>query len=202
MRRDERSSTGLISTEPVSPVLTNTVPITTGRLTLWPLRESDAAEMAVVLGDERLHEFIGGRPLAPGELADRYRRLVAGSGRADELWLNWTMRLAVPGDHGEAIGGQAIGGQAIGAVQATIELGGASVTAAIAWVVGMGWQGNGYASEAARALVSWLAASRPLTIIACIHREHLASQRVASRAGLAPTDREVDGEQVWELGLS
>ena len=92
-------------------------------------------------------------------------------------------------------------GKAVGTVQATIEAGGASPTAAIAWVVGVPWQGNGYASEAARALVSWLAARRPLTIIACIHRAHLASQRVASRAGLVPTDREIDDEQVWELVL-
>lgn len=178
------------------------MPITAERLTLWPLRESDAAEMAVVLGDERLHEFIGGRPATPDELADRYRRLVAGSGRADELWLNWIMRLAVPIGYGEAVSSRAVGGQAIGTMQATIEVGGASPTAAIAWVVGVGWQGNGYATEAARVLVSWLAAWRPLTIIACIHREHLASQRVAERTGLSPTDREVEGEQVWELVLS
>jgi RimJ/RimL family protein N-acetyltransferase len=167
--------------------------INTRRLTLLPLRECDAAEMAIVLGDERLHEFIGGRPYEPSELADRYRRLVAGSGQPDELWLNWTVRLATRDDRDR--------GQAIGTVQAGITMGGASPAAAIAWVVGMPWQGNGYASEAAQALVAWLAAWRPLTIIACIHREHLASQRVAERAGLAPTDREVDGEQVWELVL-
>lgn len=169
------------------------VPIQAGRLTLWPLRESDAAEMVRVLGDERLHEFIGGRPPGPGELKERYRRLVAGSGRPDELWLNWTVRLAPSGDRDR--------GKAIGTMQATIAVSGASPTAAIAWVVGVGWQGNGYASEAARALVSWLTAWRPLRIIACIHREHLASQRVAGRAGLAPSGLEIEGEQIWELVL-
>jgi RimJ/RimL family protein N-acetyltransferase len=191
VRRDERSTPVPFNPVPFNPVPFNPVPITTRRLTLWPLRELDAAEMVVVLGDERLHEFIGGRPATPGELADRYRGLVAGSGRADELWLNWIVRLAAPDDGSE--------GAAIGTVQATVEAGGAGPTAAIAWVIGLPWQGNGYATEAARALVSWLAAWRPLTIIACVHREHLASQRVAGRAGLVPTDREVDGERVWEL---
>jgi RimJ/RimL family protein N-acetyltransferase len=183
--RDERFTTG---------------PISTARLTLWPLRESDAAEMAVVLGDERLHEFIGGRPDLPGELADRYRRWVAGSGVPSELWLNWIARLAASADD-EGQGGTGTPRPAIGTLQATITLDGRAPVAAIAWVIGVRWQRNGYAGEAARALVSWLAAWRPLTVIACIHREHLASQRVAERAGLTPTDREVDGEQVWELVL-
>jgi RimJ/RimL family protein N-acetyltransferase len=161
--------------------------INTRRLRLLPLRVADADEMAVVLGDERLHEFIGGRPASPAELRERYRRLVAGSGLAEELWLNWVVRLSGSSD------------QAVGTVQATVTLG-KETTAAIAWVIGLPWQGNGYASEAARALVSWLSATWcPVAIIACIHREHRASQLVAERAGLAPTDREVDGEQVWEL---
>lgn len=163
--------------------------ITTTRLALTPLAEADAAQMAVVLGDERLHEFIGGRPATPAELKASYRRLAAGSGRPDELWLNWIVRL-VAGP-----------GQAVGTVQATVTADGADLTAAVAWVVGAGWQRNGYAGEAASALVSWLAAWRPVTILACIHREHLASQRVAARAGLAPTDRDADGEQVWELAV-
>lgn len=181
------------------------VPVNAARLTLWPLRECDAAEMAVLLGDERLHEFTGGRPDSPGELADRYRRWVAGSGKPGELWLNWIARLPAPVAALSVAAPPAADcgrGLAIGTVQATITLDGPAPVAAIAWVIGVPWQGAGYASEAARALVSWLAAWRPLTIIACIHRQHLASQRVASRAGLALTGREVDGEQVWELVVS
>ena len=37
--------------------------------------------MVAVLGDERLHEFIGGRPATPAELRERYARLGAGSRR-------------------------------------------------------------------------------------------------------------------------
>ena len=35
--------------------------------------------MAEVLGDERLHEFIGGHPPTLAELRERYRRLAEGS---------------------------------------------------------------------------------------------------------------------------
>jgi RimJ/RimL family protein N-acetyltransferase len=32
---------------------------------------------------------------------------------------------------------------------------------------------------------------------ACIHPDHVASQTVAERIGLRPTDRRYDGEVVW-----
>ena len=38
-------------------------------------------------------------------------------------------------------------------------------------------------------------------VLAAVHPGHLASERVAARAGLAPTDRIVDGERVWQLEL-
>ena len=63
-----------------------------GRLTLTPLRVEDADELAEVLGDPRLHEFIGGRPDNPEELRRRYAAMVAGPGRPGELWRNWVVR--------------------------------------------------------------------------------------------------------------
>src|SRR5262249_5595281 len=123
------------------------------------LRVADADEMTIVLDDEQLHEFIDNNPTSPTELKERYRRLVTSSDLTKELWLNWIVQ-------------REGSGQAVGTVQATVTLG-TETTAAIAWVIGQPWQGNGYASEAARALVSWLSATwHPLTIIACIHREH------------------------------
>ena len=44
--------------------------IETERLILTPLGPEDAEEMAPVLRDERLHAFIGGRPLTVDELRD------------------------------------------------------------------------------------------------------------------------------------
>lgn len=45
--------------------------IATERLRLKALRIGDFEEMADVLGDVRLHEFMGGRPLTREELRDR-----------------------------------------------------------------------------------------------------------------------------------
>ena len=71
-----------------------TAEITTQRLLLTPLRPEDAEPMAGVLADERLHEFIGGRPAGDAELRSRYRRLAAGSPDPGEAWLNWIVRLS------------------------------------------------------------------------------------------------------------
>ena len=156
--------------------------IETARLTLAPLRVADADELAVVLGDEQLHEFIGGRPATAAELRERYARLVAGSGDPDERWLNWVVRTRETGE-------------AVGTVQATAR----PASAAVAWVIGVPWQGRGYASEAARALVAWLREQGATEIVAHVHPEHAASERVAAGAGLRLTGDVVDGERVWRL---
>jgi RimJ/RimL family protein N-acetyltransferase len=68
----------------------------------------------------------------------------------------------------------------------------------VAWEVGVPWQGRGIASEAARAVVSWLVANDVPLIRAFVHADHASSQRVAARAGLQPTDEVIDGEVVWQ----
>ncbi|MDX2290691.1 MULTISPECIES: GNAT family N-acetyltransferase, partial [Streptomyces] len=61
---------------------------------------------------------------------------------------------------------------------------------------GTAWQGRGYASEAARALVGWLR-PRVRTVVAHVHPDHAASAAVARAAGLVPTDEVQDGEVRW-----
>jgi RimJ/RimL family protein N-acetyltransferase len=160
------------------------IAIKTGRLDLTPLRIEDADEMAAVLGDDRLHEFIGGRPATATELRERYARLVAGSPNAAETWLNWIVRRREDG-------------QAVGTVQATLTSRDGRCTAHVAWVIGAEWQGRGFASEAARALVDWVRRQGAEEILANVHPGHRASQKVAARAGLRPTEERADGEQVW-----
>ena len=152
--------------------------IRTARLVLTPLVPDDADEMAVVLGDERLHEFMGGRPASREELRARYVRWAFGSGTADEHWLNWVVRA---------------GGEPVGWVQATVT----GRCAEVAWVIGVPWQGNGYAGEAAVALVGWLRGRGADPITATIHPDHRASAAVATRAGLTATEDMVDGEKLW-----
>jgi RimJ/RimL family protein N-acetyltransferase len=158
--------------------------IATRRLALVPLRVEDADELVTVLADESLHEFVGGRPDTLEELRDRYSRFVAGSSSADETWLNWIVRRAADG-------------QPLGIVQATLSIHAGQRRAHVAWVTGTDWQGQGFASEAAQALVSWLRDIGIETVIAHIHPDHRASQIVAERVGLVPTGERVDGEQVW-----
>lgn len=149
-----------------------------------PLRVADADELAALLDDERLYEFIGGRPATLVELRERYARLAAGSGDPDVIWLNWIVRRRADA-------------QPVGTVQATITTHDGHRTAHIAWVIGVAWQRQGFASEAARALVDWLRASGIAEIVAYIHPDHHASAAVAARAGLRPTYDLVDGERVW-----
>jgi RimJ/RimL family protein N-acetyltransferase len=140
--------------------------------------------MVTVLGDVRLHEYTGGRPAPLEELRETYTRLVSGPGRPGELWLNWVVRRR--GDS-----------QPVGTVQATVVERDGRSTAYVAWVTGVAWQGRGYASEAATALVGWLLEQGADEIVAHIHPSHRASATVARRAGLEPTEEESDGEQVW-----
>jgi RimJ/RimL family protein N-acetyltransferase len=156
--------------------------ILAGELRLDPLEPADAHELAPLLDDASLHEFIGGEPLSEPALEARYRRLVRGAPPGGGVtWLNWTIRRVVDG-------------RAVGTAQATVADGDAS----LAWVVASRWQGRGYGSEAARALVAW-AEGEGLTASAKVHPGHTASERVAASAGLRPTGEWAAGERVWRL---
>jgi RimJ/RimL family protein N-acetyltransferase len=157
-------------------------PIQTGRLCLMPLTPGDAEEMVDVLGDQGLYEFTGGHPPSLTELRSRYARLAAGhSPDRTQQWRNWIVRRR--GD-----------GRAVGTVQATIAADG---NAEVAWVIGVAWQRQGIASEAARALVAWLRLQGVRTITAHVHPGHDASELVATRAGLVPTSTFHHGERLW-----
>ncbi len=159
-------------------------PIASRRLVLTALIVDDADEMVDVLADERLHEFIGGRPLDLDGLRHRYRTLVAGSAEPAERWLNWIVRTR--------------DGVAVGTMQATVSTTDPRrSTVEVAWVIGARWQGLGYAGEAACAVVDWLQRHGVDDVTAHIHPDHHASAAVATRAGLRPTDDAHDGETVW-----
>ncbi|MGW0332119.1 GNAT family N-acetyltransferase [Streptomyces sp. NPDC003011] len=168
--------------------LVSAEPLSTPRLDLLPLRAEHAEEMAAVLSDPALHAFTGGTPHSPAALRDRYERLVAGSPDPAVSWCNWVLRPRA----------QAC---LVGTVQATVTRADAGHLAEIAWVVATPWQGRGFASEAARALVGWLGRGSVRTVVAHIHPGHLASAAVARAAGLAPTEDEQDGERRWRLAL-
>jgi RimJ/RimL family protein N-acetyltransferase len=153
------------------------------RLELSPLRVTEAEEMVHVLADETLYEFIGGIPPTVEELRARYERQVAGNPGRDSVWMNWVIR-------------RRSDGQPVGTLQAELFADDRSV-ARVAWIVGVQYQGQGFASEAVAALVAWLEAHGVDEVRAHIHPRHLASMAVAMRAGLVATDDSCLGETVW-----
>ncbi|MEV5601509.1 GNAT family N-acetyltransferase [Streptomyces sp. NPDC052299] len=155
-------------------------PFATPRLEALPLRVEYADEMAAVLADPALYAFTGGAPENPEALRARYARQTAGSPDPDELWWNWVLRA---------------GDGLVGYVQATVR----GDRAEIAWVVGVPWQGKGYAREAAGGLVAHLHGAGVTAVVAHIHPEHAASAAVAAGAGLARTGEWEDGEERWRL---
>ncbi|MFJ4912339.1 GNAT family N-acetyltransferase [Streptomyces sp. NPDC088726] len=160
-------------------------PFSTPRLDALPLRVDHADEMAAVLADPALHTFTGGAPQDTEALRSRYARQTAGSPDPAEQWWNWVLRVR----DGDCLAGY---------VQATVDVTGAR--AEIAWVIGSGRQGRGYAKEAAAGLVAHLLDTGAVrTVVAHIHPDHAASEAVAASAGLARTGEWEDGEARWRL---
>ena len=156
-----------------------TEPISTSRLVLTPLDVADAVEMVGVLSDPALYVFTGGDPPTLAQLEELYRLQAESTPLGDETWHNWILRLD---------------GTAIGYVQATVK----GESADLAWVVGIPWQGSGYATEASEAVRDWLADRGTTRFSAHIHPDHSASQAIATKLGLEPTGEfNGDGEMVW-----
>ena len=157
----------------------------TRRLLLEPLRVEHAEEMSALLDDERLHEFIGGAPLTRDGVRRRFAQLAAGrSPDGTEQWHNWILRRRQ--NH-----------VAVGCVQATVRGLPPAETAAMAWTVGIAFQGHGYAREGVTAAIEQLMGIGVRQYTASIHPEHQASIGVARAVGLSPTRTCVDGEVVW-----
>lgn len=151
---------------------------------LRPLVVEDADVMSSVLADPTLYAFIGGEPPSVAELERRYTVQTRGrSADGSEEWVNLVVVL-LPG------------GEPIGYVQATIPRNGEPTE--IAWVIGRAWQGRGYATCAAQMLVEYLEERGVRDLIAHIHPDHTASQVIARKIGLHPTDTMVDGEARWQ----
>jgi RimJ/RimL family protein N-acetyltransferase len=168
-------------------------PVGTERLRLLPVEPGHADEMAGVLADPALYAFTGGAPPSREALRERYERQAAGSPEPGVTWGNWVIQVRRTG-------------QLAGYVQATITARARDAAsppgpeAEVAWVVGTVWQGQGLATEAARALAGWLDRHGVTTIVAHIHPDHHASTAVATALGLSPSGGWHDGERRWQRG--
>ncbi|MGO1182961.1 MAG: GNAT family N-acetyltransferase [Micrococcaceae bacterium] len=162
-------------------------PLGTARSQLEPLSVQHAEEMTAVLADAALYEYTGGNAPTTEELASRYAKQVVGQ-TADgrEGWLNWIIR-------------RRDSGNAVGFTQATLAREHEGLIADVAWVIAPQHQGNGFATEASRAMCDWLLSGGVSLLVAYIHPANLPSIGVAKNLGMAVTDVVVDGESRWEL---
>jgi RimJ/RimL family protein N-acetyltransferase len=155
----------------------------TDRLDLLAITREHAPKLFEVLSDARLHQFTKEAP--PGDVSDLARLYEYWEGRVSpdgsELWLNWAVRLRASDEW-------------IGHVQASVQ----PDFASIAWVVGLAWQGQGYATEAAAAVVEWLIQLGVREVRASIHPQHTASIKVAERLGLLRTAEFSGTEVIWK----
>ena len=102
---------------------------------------ADAEALAQVFLDQRMYRFTGGQPGTLEDLRAAFARIEAqrANDRGGTAQCNWTARRRADG-------------QAVGMPQAVVPDGGRS--AELAWAVGVPWQGQGIASEAAHAVVA------------------------------------------------
>ncbi len=166
---------------PLSPDSIQT--LRTSRFDLEPLTRAHAEAMYPLLDDPRVYAMTGGLPpTSLLELSDAYTALESRrSPDGRELWFNWVIR-------------ERSLNAVVGFIQATVS----PSQTLVAWLIGVRWQGRGYASESAAALVNWLDRHGVAPIRACVHAGHGASQAVARRAGFERTTKIRDGEEVWD----
>jgi RimJ/RimL family protein N-acetyltransferase len=148
--------------------------IRTARLLLVPVAADDADEMAAIFADERLYKFTGGEPGNAESLRSTLGRLAEDRAAGAAAQLNWVIRRLVDG-------------VVVGMLQVIFSRAGQA--AEISWLVGIPWQGHGFASEAAIAVVAWLEARGVEQVTAWIRPDHHASESVAIRTGLVVTDK-------------
>jgi [ribosomal protein S5]-alanine N-acetyltransferase len=156
------------------------LPLATARLRLEPLRPDHAEAALAGFADPTTYTYMPGTPRTDvAALRDYFSRLAAGSGRADEAWLNWLLFLR----ESDAC---------VGWVQATV-LGGR--TASIAYVVFGPHTRRGYAREATSAMLAFLWTAPTLeSVEAQADVNNFASLRVAEALGFTRDTEEVESE--------
>jgi ribosomal-protein-alanine N-acetyltransferase len=157
----------------------------TGRLVLEPQTVAHAEEMFRVLADPAIYEFESEPPESLPWLRDRFARLESRrSTDGKELWLNWVVRLTA-------------GGLA-GYVQASVR---EDRCAVIAYVFASRYWGQGYASEAVRAMMEELVEDFGVRrFLAVFKRANVRSQRLLERLGFAQAPIELGAAYDVEPG--
>jgi RimJ/RimL family protein N-acetyltransferase len=170
-------------------------PLITERLELRPLAWADAETFWPLLADEALYRWIARAPPAsPGDVEARFARISerTAEGRADQ-WINWTAWRRKDG-------------AAIGLVETTVRPTG---DAALAYLFGSAFWGQGYAYEATSTAIAALRDGGVVTIEAPMDTRNAASRAHSAKLGFLqvetrPSDDIIAGapsvEELWRLG--
>jgi [ribosomal protein S5]-alanine N-acetyltransferase len=153
----------------IPAVATETV-LETPSLSIEPLLSAHAVRLYEGLKDERLYEFIPQNPPAsPQALEDRYQGLSSRrSPDNSEVWLNWALRARRSGDY-------------VGVLEATVH---ENLTATIAYMVFVPFQGRGVAVEACRRLLAHLFEDYRVSVVAAeIDTRNVASIALVESLG-------------------
>ena len=149
--------------------------IRTERLELRPLVADDAEELAELLEDPLVNEWLGPDLADLRERFTRWERRRSPDGSKE--WLNWTAR-------------RLDDGAPVAWIQATVS----GPAAELAYAALPSQRRCGYTAEAVRAVADWLDAT---SLEAHIEASNKGSAAVARAIGLKPTDELHDGEVVW-----
>ena len=158
----------------------------TARLQIEPLGRSHAPGLVEALAHPAVGRFIGGPDVTTVDaLHARLDRLARGSGRPDEIWLNFAVR-------------RADDGVVLGRLEATTN----GDWAEIAYLLGPAHQGRGYAREAVRWLIEALGAAAIDEVWAAVHPDNLRSIRLLEALGFtrrSTTTRELGSYDPGDL---
>ena len=168
------------------PALPDDLVLRTDRLRLDPVTRRDAGELRELHADPELFRHTGRpRHVDAGLEAWLEAQETRTSPTGAALWLTWLVRPAA-------------GGAAVGQTQATVVAGEGGPQAELSWLLARAAQGQGYATEATRAVAAFLGERLDVRRLhAHISPANPTSERVAQRLGLAPGAEVLDGERLW-----
>ncbi|HVV64656.1 MAG TPA: GNAT family N-acetyltransferase [Rhizomicrobium sp.] len=147
----------------------------TERLILRGLKQEDFEALAEIMADPDVARYLTGEPLTR---AEAWRSLAVALG-------HWRLR-----GYGVWAVERKTDGAFLGRVGMINPEGWPGLE--IGWTLGKPHWGNGYATEAARAAMSYAFCTQPVDrLISCIDPDNLASQRVAQRLGETRGERRI-----------
>jgi len=139
----------------------------TERLILREWRQSDLDAMTVILGDPEVMRYLTGEPLA---CSDAWRNMASAAG-------HWVLR-----GYGTWAVERKSDGALVGRVGLINPEGWPGLE--VGWTLGRAYWGQGYATEAAKASMSYAFLTQPIDkLLSLIHPDNTQSQAVARRLG-------------------